>query len=86
MEIVSWIIFGALAGSLARFVMPGPRMGGMIVAIALGISGGLIGGLMSVLLDRRGLVAFDLGSMMLAMFAALVALLSYRSFAMRFAE
>jgi uncharacterized membrane protein YeaQ/YmgE (transglycosylase-associated protein family) len=85
MEIIWWIAFGALAGSLARLVMPGPRAGGMGVAVALGIGSALIGGFLCLLLDQRGLVDFDARSVLMAVIAALCMLLSYRSFAMRFA-
>ena len=31
MGIISWILFGLVAGALAKFIMPGKDPGGMIV-------------------------------------------------------
>ena len=42
MGIISWIIFGLLAGLIAKFIMPGKDPGGVFITIALGIAGALI--------------------------------------------
>ena len=42
--VIGWIIFGLVVGALAKLVMPGRDPGGMIVTMALGIAGALIGG------------------------------------------
>lgn len=42
--ILGWIIIGALAGGLAKLIMPGRDPGGCIVTILLGISGALLAG------------------------------------------
>jgi uncharacterized membrane protein YeaQ/YmgE (transglycosylase-associated protein family) len=39
-----WIIIGALAGILAKAIMPGRDPGGCIVTILLGIGGALLAG------------------------------------------
>ena len=39
-----WIIIGALAGGIAKFIMPGRDPGGIIVTIILGIVGAMLGG------------------------------------------
>lgn len=44
MEILAWIIFGLVVGVIAKFLMPGDDPGGMIVTIALGVLGALLGG------------------------------------------
>ena len=44
MEILSWIVVGAIAGSMARAVMPGPAAGGIYVAILIGVFGAFVGG------------------------------------------
>ena len=38
MGILSWIIFGLIAGILAKWIMPGKDGGGFIVTIILGCS------------------------------------------------
>lgn len=44
MEILAWIIFGLVVGVVAKFLMPGDDPGGLIVTIALGVLGALLGG------------------------------------------
>ena len=39
-----WIIIGALAGGLAKLIMPGRDPGGCIVTIVLGIAGAALAG------------------------------------------
>jgi uncharacterized membrane protein YeaQ/YmgE (transglycosylase-associated protein family) len=39
-----WIVLGLVAGTLAKFLVPGRDPSGCIVTIALGIAGALIGG------------------------------------------
>ena len=42
--IIGWIVFGLIVGAIAKLVMPGRDPGGIIVTMALGIAGALIGG------------------------------------------
>ena len=42
--IVTWIIFGAIVGVIARFLMPGRDSMGWIPTIVLGIVGSFVGG------------------------------------------
>ena len=49
MGILSWIIFGLIAGILAKWIMPGKDGGGFIVTIILGIVGAVVGGWISTL-------------------------------------
>ena len=42
--IVTWIIFGAIVGVIARFLMPGRDSMGCIPTIVLGIVGSFVGG------------------------------------------
>jgi uncharacterized membrane protein YeaQ/YmgE (transglycosylase-associated protein family) len=44
MSILGWIVFGLVVGVVAKFLMPGPDPGGMIITILLGIAGALLGG------------------------------------------
>jgi len=42
--IIGWIVFGLIAGLIAKALMPGKDPGGCIITILLGIAGSLIGG------------------------------------------
>jgi uncharacterized membrane protein YeaQ/YmgE (transglycosylase-associated protein family) len=41
---LGWIVIGALAGIIAKAIMPGKDPGGCIVTILLGIAGALLAG------------------------------------------
>jgi uncharacterized membrane protein YeaQ/YmgE (transglycosylase-associated protein family) len=41
---LGWIIIGALAGALAKWIMPGKDPGGCLVTIGLGVAGALLAG------------------------------------------
>ena len=41
---IAWILIGALAGAIAKAIMPGRDPGGCIVTILLGIGGALLAG------------------------------------------
>lgn len=45
--IIAWIIFGLIAGIIAKAIMPGRDPGGAIVTILLGIAGAIVGGFIS---------------------------------------
>ena len=44
MGIFAWIILGALAGLIAKALLPGDDPGGIVITTLLGIAGALIGG------------------------------------------
>lgn len=78
MGILSWIIFGALAGYLAKLIMPGRDPGGFIITILLGIGGAVVGGAIGTTLGLGEVSGFNLGSFAIAVGGAIVLLLIYR--------
>ena len=75
MGILAWIIFGLIAGALAKFIMPGRQGGGIILTVVLGVVGALIGGFLGThLLGFGNISGFDLRSMAIAVGGALVVL------------
>ena len=44
MQILGWIVFGLVAGAIARLLMPGRQPMGIILTIVLGIIGSFVGG------------------------------------------
>ncbi len=76
MSVVAWILFGLLAGAVARLVTPGKHPHGCIVTIAIGIAGAVLGGLAgSVLFDRHVRFGFGLGPFLLAVLGSVILLL-----------
>lgn len=44
MGILSWILFGLIAGLIAKALHPGKDPGGWVITILLGIGGAMLGG------------------------------------------
>ncbi len=72
-----WILLGLIAGSLAKFLMPGRDPAGCIFTISLGIIGAMLGGLIGTQLGWGRVMAgdLDLRSIAIATFGALLLLL-----------
>jgi uncharacterized membrane protein YeaQ/YmgE (transglycosylase-associated protein family) len=77
MGILLWIIFGLIAGVLAKFIMPGRQGGGFILTTLLGIVGAVVGGYLGTLLGLGDISGFDLRSMALAVGGALLVLVVF---------
>ncbi|OLE52579.1 MAG: hypothetical protein AUG51_17535 [Acidobacteria bacterium 13_1_20CM_3_53_8] len=45
--LIAWIIFGLIAGAIAKALMPGRDPGGCIITILLGIAGATLGGFLA---------------------------------------
>lgn len=78
MGIISWIIFGLLAGLIAKFIMPGKDPGGVFITIALGIAGAVIGGFIATQLGYGRVDGFNFGSFIVAVIGSLILLFGYR--------
>lgn len=49
-DIISWIVVGAVAGVIAKLLMPGKDPGGCVITIVLGIVGAVLAGYLAHLL------------------------------------
>jgi len=78
MGIISWIIFGLIAGALAKFIMPGDDPGGFIVTTLIGIVGAVVGGFIGSLLGMGTVTGFDIRSFFIAIVGAVILLAVYR--------
>jgi uncharacterized membrane protein YeaQ/YmgE (transglycosylase-associated protein family) len=83
MGIVTWIIFGLLAGIIAKFIMPGKDPGGFVFTILIGIAGAVVGGFVGTLLGLGDVSGFNIGSFLIAVGGALLLLAAYRFIAKR---
>ena len=76
MNILSWIVFGLLAGAIARLVVPGRQPLGCITTLAVGVLGALLGGALGeAVLDRDVDLRFDLVPFLLAVAGSVLLLL-----------
>ncbi|MCE9646755.1 MAG: GlsB/YeaQ/YmgE family stress response membrane protein [Chloroflexi bacterium] len=74
MNILAWIILGALAGWIASIVMGRNKRMGAIANIVVGIVGAFLGGAIMNALGYEGLTGFDLWSLLVAVIGAVVLL------------
>ena len=72
-----WILLGLLAGTLAKFLVPGRDPSGCIITVVLGIVGALLGGLIGTWVGwgRVTSGSFDPRSIALATLGAILILL-----------
>ncbi|GAA4431427.1 GlsB/YeaQ/YmgE family stress response membrane protein [Ravibacter arvi] len=80
MGILSWIIFGLIAGAIAKFLHPGEDPGGFFVTIIIGIIGGIVGGFIGSLLGVGSVDGFNFGSLVIAVLGSILCLFLYRRF------
>ena len=78
MGIISWIIFGLIAGALAKFIMPGDDPGGFVVTTLIGVVGAVVGGFIGSLLGMGTVTGFDIRSFFIAIVGAVILLAVYR--------
>jgi uncharacterized membrane protein YeaQ/YmgE (transglycosylase-associated protein family) len=77
--IIGWIIFGVIAGAIAKLLMPGRDPGGFIVTMLIGIAGAVIGGFIGrALWGSTGVNDWSIGSFALAIGGAILLLAIYR--------
>ena len=78
MGILSWLVLGLIVGALAKWIMPGPDPGGIIVTALIGIAGAFVGGFIGTTLGLGDVTGFNLGSLALAVVGSLVLLWGHR--------
>jgi uncharacterized membrane protein YeaQ/YmgE (transglycosylase-associated protein family) len=77
--VLSWILFGLLAGAIAKFIMPGKDPGGCIGTVIIGILGAVIGGFVGTsVFDFGTVTGFNVRSFGIAILGAIILLTLYR--------
>jgi uncharacterized membrane protein YeaQ/YmgE (transglycosylase-associated protein family) len=83
MGLISWIVFGLIAGLIAKLIMPGKDPGGCIITVVIGVVGALLGGFIATALGFGGISGFDWRSLFIAILGSLVLLFIWRAIAGR---
>lgn len=79
MGILLWILFGLIAGAIAKVLMPGEDPGGFLVTILIGIVGAVLGGWLGSVIFGVGISGFNLPSFLVAIGGAVLLLIIYRA-------
>ena len=74
MGILSWIVLGLVVGIVAKWVMPGPDGGGLVMTTLLGVAGAFVGGWLGTQLGIGSVGGFDFRSLAIAVVGALLLL------------
>jgi uncharacterized membrane protein YeaQ/YmgE (transglycosylase-associated protein family) len=74
MWITSWVILGGLAGWIASMIAGKDAKMGLLANIAVGIVGAMLGGFILGLFGIDGVTGFNVWSLLVAVFGAVVAL------------
>lgn len=70
MEIIFWIVFGALVGWVASLIMKTDANQGVLLNIVVGILGAVLGGWIMNVLGQSGTTGFNLYSFLVALLGA----------------
>ena len=80
MGIIAFIILGAIAGAIAKALLPGDDPGGFIITTVIGIVGALLGGFIAQALGFGDPIDefFDFSTWVAAIIGSMVLLFAYR--------
>ncbi len=87
-NIIAWVILGLIAGAIAKAIYPGDQGGGILATMVLGIVGAFLGGSLYTFLTTGALVlggtaAFNIGSILVAVLGAMLAIFLWGLFTRR---
>ncbi len=80
MNLLLWIIFGAIVGWLASLFMRTDAQQGALANIIVGIIGAAVGGFLMSTFGQPGVTGFNLYSMLVALLGSIVLLWIYKAF------
>lgn len=83
MNLLTWVLFGLIAGLVAHAINPSPYLGGLLGTVVLGILGAVVGGFIGNLLFGVGVSGFNLSSFIIAVAGSLIVLAIARALARR---
>ena len=81
MNIIIWLIFGALVGWVASKIMNTDSEQGVVANVIVGVIGAFIGGFVMQQLGGSGVIGFNLGSFLVALLGSVILLGVYKAIA-----
>ena len=78
MSIIAWLILGLIAGFIGSKIVNKSGQG-LILDIALGVVGAVVGGFLFNLIGHEGVTGLNLWSLFVSVIGAIVVLLVYRA-------
>jgi len=79
-NLILWIIFGALAGWIASKIMNTDAEQGAVANVVVGIVGAIIGGWLARALTNNDVTGFNLASLIIAIIGAVILLAILKAF------
>lgn len=83
MDLIVWILFGALAGWIASMIAGTDAQQGAIGNIVIGVLGAIVGGALMNMLGGSGVSGFNLSSLLVAIIGAVLLLYLFKAVAHR---
>jgi uncharacterized membrane protein YeaQ/YmgE (transglycosylase-associated protein family) len=77
-DLISWVLFGLVAGWIARVLHPGRDPGGCVMTVLLGVGGALVGGYIGTRIGWGEVNGWSWRSMGLAVLGSLLLLIAFR--------
>lgn len=78
MDILVWIIFGALAGWIASMFMKTDSSQGLVMDVIMGIVGAIVGGFVMNFFGKSGVTGFNFYSLAVAIVGACIVIYAGR--------
>lgn len=79
MEIIVWVVFGAVAGWIVSLLDETTERSEIIGHIIIGITGSLVGGFIMNMLGQTGAHGLNIASLVVAGIGALLVLMTYKT-------
>lgn len=80
--IITYLALGLAAGAIAKYLMPGPDPGGLLMTMVLGVAGSMLGGWLGSWIGM-GSTSISITGLITAVLGALVLLFGQRKLASR---
>jgi len=77
MSFIGFLIFGLIAGVIAKLILPGRQGGGWIATLVLGVIGALLGGFLGGLIFNADYNTWSIPNLILSVVGAIIVLVIY---------